>query len=266
MKLQEILSLFDIRSFGVCDFSPSLIRLPCRRTHEIPAQAKSIIVCAFPYYTGEHPHATVCRYAIVPDYHAVCGTILNSSCNLLQQEFGGSFVWFCDISPFSETRLAVQAGLGVRGQNNLIIHPTYGSYFVIGEIITDQPFPASEAHMGSCMGCGACLKQCPQNCIKSDGVDYSQCLSALTQQKGILTPAQQTAIQQGGLAWGCDRCQECCPHNRNLPHTHIPAFLSDMQPIVHRRNVASLLKTRAFGYRGEKVLQRNLDLLKSERL
>lgn len=62
-KLKEILRKDQILSYRICDYSRIHDFLPCRNRERIPAEAKSVIVCAFPYYTGEHPGANVCKYA-----------------------------------------------------------------------------------------------------------------------------------------------------------------------------------------------------------
>jgi hypothetical protein len=40
------------------------------------------------------------------------------------------------------------------------------------------------------------------------------CLSALTQKKGELTDIEAAHMVAYGSAWGCDICQEACPHTK----------------------------------------------------
>ena len=260
-KLQEILERNQIFSFGVCDYRKITEFLPCRNAERIPQDAKSVIVCAFPYYTGEHPGANVCKYAMVPDYHHIVRGILNRAADELAEAFGASFVGFTDVSALPERKCALAAGLGIPGVNGLVIHPEYGTFFVIGEIVTDFLFAYSNPLPQSCLQCGQCIRHCPAGAISEAGIDYTRCLSAITQKKGDLTEEEQALVRTNGLMWGCDCCQDCCPYNHGLSLTHLSGFSSDVQPQVTRENLNALCKTRAFGYRGKTVLKRNLDLI-----
>ena len=260
-KLREILNRNQIYSFGVCDYNGITGFLPCRNREWIPENAKSVIVCAFPYYTGEHPGADVCKYAMVPDYHFVVRQILNAAAAELKEEFNASFVGFTDVSALPERQCALSAGLGFAGINGLVIHPQYGTFFVIGELVTDYLFPFDTPLDKVCIQCGRCIQSCPAGAISWDGIDYTRCLSEVTQKKGDLTPEEQALVQKNGLMWGCDCCQNCCPYNKNLPVTYLSAFAEDVQPLVTRENLNALCKTRAFGYKGKTLLKRNLDLI-----
>ena len=260
-KLKEILRRHRIFSFGVCDYQGISEFLPCRNREWIPENARSVIVCAFPYYTGEHSGANVCRYAMVPDYHYVVRNILNQAAQELKDCFQASFVGFTDVSALPERECALAAGIGFSGVNGLVIHPRYGTYFVIGELVTDYLFPFDSPLAQTCMHCGACMKACPAGAISGTGIDYSRCLSEVTQRKGELTDREQSLIRRNGLMWGCDCCQSCCPHNRGLPITYLSEFASDIEPLVTRENLNALCKTRAFGYKGKALLKRNLELI-----
>lgn len=261
-KLQEILNRNQIRSYGVCDYNGISGFLPCRNREWIPVDAKSVIVCAFPYYTGEYPDANVCKYAMVPDYHVVVRKILNQAAEELSHAFRASFVGFTDVSALPERECALAAGLGFSGVNGMVIHPQYGSFFVIGEIVTDYPFEFdAPLPQQICMQCGRCVENCPAGAISEDGIDYTRCLSEITQRKGELTEEEQSLVRKNGLMWGCDSCQNCCPYNKDLPLSYLQAFSLDVQPVVTRENLNPLCKTRAFGYKGKALLKRNLDLI-----
>ena len=261
--LREILARHQIFSFGVCDYGAIHTFLPCRNSWRIPAGARSVIVCAFPYYTGEHPGANVCRYAMVPDYHHVVRRILNEAAEELQDRFQAKFVGFSDVSALPEQECALAAGLGFRGVNGLVIHPQYGTFFVIGELVTDGLFPFDSPLTQTCLHCGLCVKSCPAQAISAGGIDYTRCLSAVTQKKGELTDQERSLVGKNGLMWGCDGCQNCCPYNKELPQTYLRDFLDDVEPVVNEENLSVLCKSRAFGYKGKTLLRRNLDLIGS---
>ena len=91
---------------------------------------------------------------------------------------------------------------------------------------------------------------------------YKRQRSHITQKKGELTDWEQQQVQKGGLAWGCDICNEVCPYNRPPKRTDIPAFCQELDGMIREENLPRLIKERAFGYRGIKVLQRNLRIIK----
>ncbi len=264
MGLKEILKSMGITEYGVCSFEDIKEFLPCRNAERIPKGAKSVIVCAFSYYLGKSFETNVAKYAMLPDYHDVVREILNAAAKKLKAEFGGEYEAFSDISALPEKQCSELSGLGVRGKNNLIINKTFGSYFVIGEIITDMFFAPTPPLRRGCLNCGACVKACPVGAISENGVDYTKCLSAVTQRKGELSDYEQQKIKENKLMWGCDRCQDCCPMNRNAQKTDIEAFLRDVEPLVTRENLSTLMKNRAFGYKGKKLLLRNLDLTETK--
>ncbi|MGI5959743.1 MAG: epoxyqueuosine reductase [Massiliimalia sp.] len=263
-RLKEILNQHQIQEYGICSFEPSWGFLPCRQLERIPPEAKSVIVCAFPYYVPCNEPSNLCAYARVPDYHTVVGDLLKETSHHLSQLFGARFEGFTDVSPLPEAKYALAAGLGFKGKNGLVIHPRFGTYFVIGELVTDLQLPPSRPLEQSCLGCGKCLEQCPSGALSPQGLNAEKCLSAVTQRKGELTPREQELIRQNGLAWGCDRCQQCCPHNQTAETTYLTGFSQSVEPVVTLENLSSLRKTRAFGYRGKAVMVRNLSLLESQ--
>jgi len=270
MENQKIIAgiLLDagIRSFGICPFPDETELLPCRNAVTIPKSPKAVIVCAFPYYTDPSIPSNLCLYARVPDYHLVVRDIFTVVCQKLADAFPGHrFVGFSDVSALPERSCALRAGIGFLGKNNMIIHPEYGSFFVIGEIVTDLALPFSEPMNQSCKNCGACIQNCPGGALGEDHFCEEKCLSYITQRKGILTPEEEALIKQGGLVWGCDRCQLVCPHNKDLPVTPIAAFADHIEPFVTEENFAALKKERSFGYRGRTLMMRNLALFADEK-
>ena len=99
------------------------------------------IAAAFPYRLPEEFYAArnVSRYAVVRDYHAVCGARLERACGRLRASFPGkAFEWRCDNSSLPEVALAEGAGLGHRGRHNLLITPAYGSWVFLGVIAVED--------------------------------------------------------------------------------------------------------------------------------
>lgn len=259
--IQTLCAARGIPLVGVCAFA-GLPILPVGSRRRIPPGAQSCIVALFPYRVPEPPRYNLSRYAWIPDYHLVAGEMLGEVCSELQSLYPGErFVPFVDASPIGEVSAAVAAGLGVLGDNGQLITPRYGSYVFIGEILTTLSLPPDQPMGGECLHCGRCAAVCPGGCIGPQGIDIARCRSHLSQKKGALAPEEEEALRQGGLAWGCDLCLQACPMNQGAAYTPIPAFLQDVQPVLTEENLPVLLRNRAFAWRGEAVLRRNLRLL-----
>lgn len=261
----KILSGKEAFPFGICSFEQILPCLECRAKQRIPQDAASVLVCLFPYYTGEHTERNISRYAMVTDYHMIAGEYLKRFCEALREVFPqNQFEPFTDNSPIREVSAAFHAGLGRRGKNGLILHPKYGSYVFIGEVVTDLVLkPDQPLNPGECIGCGKCQNVCPQGALQSDGsVCLERCRSHITQKKSELTDWEIGQIQDGRLIWGCDICNDVCPMNQEAKVlTPVPEFLESAVAVLDAQIAERLLKTRAYNYRGKKTILRNIQLL-----
>ena len=87
-------------------------------------------------------------------------------CARLEECYGRHFWGFADKSPLSETYTAACAGLGIIGDNHLLINEKYGSFVFIGEILSEVPaeelgYDGREPVTGGCLHCGKCAAKCP---------------------------------------------------------------------------------------------------------
>ena len=233
----------------------------------LPGQ-RTLVCTVFPYYDGAAP-GNLSLYARGQDYHLVARQRLGEACARLERAFPGfRFQGYADTSPYPEVYACACAGLGVVGLNGLLLTPCWGSYVFCGVVVTDLPLEGGKEPAG-CIGCGRCQDACPGGALHSGRLEEERCLSALTQRRGKLEPWQQELVIQGGLAWGCDRCQSVCPYNRAPEHTQLEPFrqrkrssitlieLEGMGDRAFRRQFAD----RAFAWRGIAPLRRNLQLL-----
>lgn len=131
----------------------------------------------------------------------------------------------CDTVPMLDRYWAVQAGLGWIGKNTNLIIPHAGSYFVLGEIVCTLAADAYDAPMPShCGTCRLCLDACPTGALcQPRTLDASRCLSYLTIENRGDLPAH-AAQAMGNHIYGCDRCQQACPHNRFAQPTSVEEF------------------------------------------
>lgn len=228
------------------------------------------IVFAIPYHSPacERPDRNCSRYAVGRDYHLFVDRLWESLSPVLRAEFPDvRFAMFADHSPIDERNAAARAGLGVLGDNGLLITKPYASYVFLGELITDAPPPDEllvPQEPPRCRSCGACHAVCPV--LRGQA---ATCLSALTQKKGDLTEDEKTLLIQGGSVWGCDRCQEICPHTKAAVESGtvlspIPFFNTNQLPHLTYQAVKSMtdaeFSARAYAWRGRAVILRNLEI------
>ncbi len=187
---------------------------------------------AIPERQRDRPHGRVARYAQGRDYHKVIGNRLRRVVKQLREECPGeSFRSFTDATPLSERVYAARAGVGFHGRNTLLINPTLGSWFLLGEILTSvklAPTGYPEGFRPYCPpGCRRCLHACPTDAIYAPHrFDARRCISYLTiEHQGTIDPKLRTQMQD--WLFGCDRCQEVCPLNRNAAETSEDDFLTD---------------------------------------
>lgn len=256
-------ALYSIDSYGVCSFNRLPPLLPCRGLAAIPAEARSVIVCLFPFYVEEFPCRNVSRYAVGDDYHIIGMSILDGIVRLLKRDYPEeSFAFFIDNSPVPEVAAARLAGLGVEGDHGLLIHDRYGSCVLIGSIVTTLALePSLPREVQGCLHCGRCREACPTGALTEEGLAAHRCRSYLTQKKGELTRDEQMEVALGKMAWGCDLCADACPLNQTPEKSPIPAFYQNLSPILTLSALDSLKGTKAYEYKGKAVLQRNLRLI-----
>lgn len=254
--------------FGFCPFDKVKDTLiDCRAKSRIPDDAKTVIVALFPYYLGEDAYcgSDISKYAVVPDYHKTIGNLLQETTVKLKEAYPEEdFIAFTDNSPIPEVKAAAMAGLGVRGLNGLFINRTYGSWVFIGEIVTTKEYSYPELDNDNliCSECGKCINACPTKAIGNNGVRSELCLSYITQQKGELTPEQEQLIKESGCVWGCDICQNVCPMNNRAVAEPVEIFKKGIETKARTNGDIS---DRAYAWRGEKVIKRNIKILNTKK-
>lgn len=251
-----------VTRYGVCAYAAVADRLlPCRAAARLPAGAASVIVAAFPYrFPEDGVPRNISRYAAVNDYHRAVGGVMERVAAALQEEMPDEqFAVFCDNSPIPEVYAAAVAGLGVCGDNGLLIDRQFGSFVFLAEIVTTRAFPPTGTAAEECLHCGRCRAACPADGAEQDRP--GRCLSAITQKKGDLTEREQALVKRGGLLWGCDRCQEVCPLNESARIAPHPCF-TEYIPRLAEEDLAADLHEKPYGWRGAAPLVRNFEILK----
>lgn len=237
------------------------------------AEVGSILVALFPYYPGEVPTANLAKYTYGLDYHLVVQEKLQQIGQFLKEHIPKLiYKAYVDNGPLVDRYVAYLAGLGFYGRNHQFINEKYGSYVFIGYIVTDYPFVPDFPQERFCLDCGQCIKACPGQALTAEGLQPSLCCSYITQKKGELSEAEQRLVKGSRLVFGCDCCQEACPHNQNVPITPLVEFRELLQPYLDyeelntlsNKEFSSRYKQRAFSWRGKKPLLRNLEILRTD--
>lgn len=195
--------------------------------------ARSVISFALPYPgrerhlpAGQPPRPRIARYARMRDYHRTMKRAGAEVLAELQQRSGlaGSADRVTvDSAPVMERALAAESAQGFIGKNTLYIHPTLGSFLLLGEIFTEVPLepdrpaaidPRQRNPAGGCGTCRRCQVHCPTGALGSDWqLDARLCLSYWTIEHRGPIP-EKFWPPMAYYYFGCDICQLVCPWNR----------------------------------------------------
>ncbi|OQY35652.1 MAG: hypothetical protein B6241_00225 [Spirochaetaceae bacterium 4572_59] len=127
-------------------------------------------------------------------------------------------------SRLPEKSLALEAGLGFRGKNSLLINRSIGSRGVLagmilpGEIKVLEYSPEeNDEALSNCGNCRLCEKACPGGAISDEGFCKEKCLQFWTTESGIVP--DDIKRNWGSILYGCTICQDICPWNRKIPES-----------------------------------------------
>lgn len=173
----------------------------------------------------------ISRYALGRDYHkllrkrlAQLAEKITAAANSPSPASGGgrhgmgaatnNYRVFVDSAPILEKAFARNAGLGWIGKHTNLINRSAGSWFFLGEILTDLPLPVNAPTSAHCGSCRACIDICPTQAIVAPyELDATRCISYLTIELRDSIPVEFRKAM-GNRIYGCDDCQLVCPWNK----------------------------------------------------
>jgi epoxyqueuosine reductase len=179
--------------------------------------AQSVLVVA-KFYNPKPAgkNINIASYIRGDDYHDILKSKLHELAANLSITYNQEYTYrVCvDTSPLLEREFARNAGIGWQGKNTMIINQKLGSYFFLGEIITDQTASEYDAPIDDrCGTCTKCLDACPPQAFTAPYVlNSTLCTSYQTIEKR--GPLDENSNPENWL-YGCDICQQVCPWNKS---------------------------------------------------
>jgi epoxyqueuosine reductase len=116
--------------------------------------------------------------------------------------------WQNQRAHISHKHVAVQAGLGWIGRNNLLVTPRFGSQVRLVTVLTDMPIRVDQPLGWGCGECRACIPSCPSRSIHERPEDFDH-LGCFNQVKALVKAA-------GISQYICGLCvKPCRGENKN---------------------------------------------------
>jgi epoxyqueuosine reductase len=225
--------------FADMRFTMAQPEVSCHPERLLPG-AKTVISAALCYYAAERgpaakppvrasgPVEGVPGNREVPPTqgHAVWGRLprytrrdyygeLREKLDAFGRRLGGNYRVLVDANQHVDREAAARAGVGFYGKNTMLITRRYGSWVVLGTLVSDQELEPTPSLGLDCGSCTLCIEACPTGALDEPGtVDATKCLSYWTQAPISIPEEYRTAL--GDQVYGCDICQDVCPWNRGI--------------------------------------------------
>ena len=176
--------------------------------------ARTVVSAALCYYAPASPpepgEGRLPRYTWYDAYAE-----LREKLDALGRRLGGAYRVLVDANQHVDREAAARAGVGFYGKNTMLITRRFGSWVVLGTVVTDVELEPTPPLSLDCGECRLCIDACPTGALDEPGVlDATRCLSYWTQAPGMIPePYREKLADQ---VYGCDICQDVCPWNRGI--------------------------------------------------
>jgi epoxyqueuosine reductase len=176
--------------------------------------ARSVISVALCYYEPEPDRPAgwgrIARYTWSDRYAE-----LRDALDALGRSLGGNYRVLVDANQHVDREAAARSGVGFYGKNTMLITRRYGSWVVLGTLVTTVELEPTGPLETDCGSCTECIDACPTGALDEPGVlDATKCLSYWTQTPESIPEGYRE--QLGAQVYGCDICQDVCPWNRGI--------------------------------------------------
>ena len=184
-------------------------------------RAKSVISVAQYYLieeddnciNNEEPCGKIAKFDIGNFYYEL-KVKLKKIIDFINQETNFKYKSKCKSNYVSlvEKPIAQRAGVGWYGKNGIIISERFGSWVVLGEILTELELETDNPIQKDCGECRICIDSCPTQAIVSPYViDRTKCLQYISERPMKVPLAYRDKWED--RLYGCTICQEVCPKN-----------------------------------------------------
>ncbi len=199
--------------FADMRFTMARPEVSCHPEKLLPG-ARTVVSAALCYYTPAPPPAPgegrLPRYTW-KDFYAE----LREKLDELGRRIGGGYRVLVDANQHVDREAAARSGVGFYGKNTMLITRRYGSWVVLGTLVTDVEIETTPPLELDCGFCRLCIDACPTGALDEPGVlDATRCLSYWTQAPAPIPEAYREEL--GDRVYGCDICQDVCPWNRGV--------------------------------------------------
>ena len=148
-------------------WAKSLIGIVCRMNREpIRTTMRSVANTEF-HHVGDHVNEVCHKIVRTLESRGIRAANAAMGFPMEMDRFGKGKTWI-----ISHKRVAEAAGLGKMGIHRNVIHPKFGSFILLGTIITDAQVSeySTALNYGPCITCKLCVAACPTGAISSNGV------------------------------------------------------------------------------------------------
>jgi epoxyqueuosine reductase len=201
------------RLFADMRFTMAQPEVSCHPETLLP-KARTVVSAALCYYRPGPESAPgegrLPRYTW-DDYYAE----LREKLERLGAAIGGEYRVLVDANQHVDREGAARAGVGFYGKNTLLITKRFGSWVVLGTLVTDVEIESTPPLDLDCGSCRLCIDACPTGALDDPGtLDATRCLSYWTQSPEPIPEAMRAPLED--RVYGCDICQDVCPWNRGI--------------------------------------------------
>lgn len=199
--------------FAEMKFTMARPEVSCHPEVLLPG-ARTVVSAALCYYApGPKPQAgegRLARYTWSDRYAE-----LREKLDALGRRLGGEYRVLVDENQHVDREGAARSGVGFYGKNTLLITKRFGSWVVLGTLVTTAELAATPPLDLDCGSCRLCIDACPTGALDEPGtLDSSRCLSYWTQSPRDIPVEYREHL--GDIVYGCDICQDVCPWNRGV--------------------------------------------------